>query len=429
MQSMPNRIIVGAQWGDEGKAKVVDYLTEDADFVIRFQGGANAGHTVEVGEQKFVFHLIPSGLMHPGKICVIGNGVVLDPAQFLKEVDEVREQGIAVDGRLWVSEAAQVVLPTHKFLDQFQEMAAGKDAIGTTGRGIGPAYYDKVNRTGVRVGDLLDDEALRERLTRSLITHNELITRVHGGQEVSVDAVFAEYRAFGERLRPYVTDCVALLSDALKHGKNLLFEGAQGTILDVDHGTYPFVTSSNTVAGAACVGSGVGPTAIQQVVGVVKAYTTRVGNGPFPTEISGALGAKLREIGHEFGATTGRERRCGWFDAVVARRAAMLNGLTHLAVTKLDVLDSFEEIKLCVGYQLDGRWVEHFPASLASLERVQPVYETLTGWMEDTRGVRRAEDLPPQARNYLHRLSELVTVPLGLLSLGPKRHQTIRMGL
>lgn len=426
---MPNRIVVGAQWGDEGKAKVVDYLTEDADLVIRFQGGANAGHTVEVGDQKFVFHLLPSGLIHPDKVCVIGNGVVLDPAQLLREIEDVRGKGIEARGRLWVSEAAQVVLPTHKLLDQLKEKGAGKDAIGTTGRGIGPAYYDKVSRCGVRVGDLLEDAELREKLGRTLAVHNEIISRLYGGEAASVDAVFAEYRALGESLRPYVADCVALLDQALKQGKNLLFEGAQGTILDVDHGTYPFVTSSNTVAGAACVGSGVGPTAVQQVIGVVKAYTTRVGNGPFPTEIQGVLGGELRRIGNEFGATTGRERRCGWFDAVVARRAAMVNGLTHLAVTKPDVLDSFREIQICVAYKLDGQRVDHFPASISRLERVEPIYETLPGWQADTTTALRLDDLPRNAINYLRRLSELVNVPVGLLSLGPKRHQTIRMGL
>ena len=426
---MPNLVIVGAQWGDEGKAKVVDYLTEDADYVIRFQGGANAGHTVEVGDQKFVFHLLPSGLMHAGKACVIGNGVVLDPAQLLHEIEEVRAKGIEAKGRLWLSEAAQVVLPTHKILDQLKEKAAGKDAIGTTGRGIGPAYYDKVNRTGVRVGDLLEDDGLKERLAKAIAAHNEIITRLFGGEPVSADPIFTEYRALGEKLRPYIMDCIPLLSQALKHGKNLLFEGAQGTILDVDHGTYPFVTSSNTVAGAACTGSGVGPTAIQQVIGVVKAYTTRVGNGPFPTEITGELGSELRRIGNEYGATTGRERRCGWFDAVVVRRAAMVNGLTHLAVTKLDVLDTFEELKLCVAYQLEGKRVEHFPASISRLEKVEPIYETMPGWKSDTTKATRFEDLPENARKYLHRLSELVDVPIGLLSLGPKRHETIRMGL
>ncbi len=426
---MPNRVIVGAQWGDEGKAKVVDYLTPEADFVIRFQGGANAGHTVEVGDAKFVFHLLPSGLMHPGTTCVIGNGVVLDPAQFLIEIADVAEKGIRAEGRLWLSEAAHVVLPTHKLLDQLKENAAGKHAIGTTGRGIGPAYYDKVARVGVRVGDLLDSDLLRSRLEKALAAHNEVIVKIYGAAPVDLEPVLAEYRKYGEALRPYVADCVALLGGAIKAGKSLLFEGAQGTILDVDHGTYPFVTSSNTIAGAACAGSGVGPTAIQQSVGVVKAYTTRVGNGPFPTEIPGEIGAELRRIGHEFGATTGRERRCGWFDAVVVRRAAMVNGLTHLAVTKLDVLDTFDEIRVCTAYEIDGARVDHFPASLARLEKVKPVYETLPGWKADTTSISDAKDLPANARRYLDKLSELVDVPVGLLSLGPKRHQTIRMGM
>lgn len=422
-----NRVVVGAQWGDEGKAKVVDYLTEEADYVVRFQGGANAGHTVEVGDQKFVFHLLPSGLMHAGKTCVIGNGVVLDPAQLLIEIDDVLTKGIDATGRLWLSEAAQVVLPTHKLLDQLKEEAAGKHAIGTTGRGIGPAYYDKVARVGVRVGDLLEDDLLRARLEKAIAAHNEVITKIYGGKPVEVEPVHAEYRAYGEKLRPYVADCVALLAGAIKADKGLLFEGAQGTFLDVDHGTYPFVTSSNTVAGAACAGSGVGPTAIQQVIGVVKAYTTRVGNGPFPTEIEGAHGDDLRRLGHEFGATTGRERRCGWFDAVVVRRAAQVNGLTHLAVTKLDVLDTFDSIEICTHYEIDGERVEHFPSSLARLGRVKPVYETLPGWKSDTTAITDAKDLPVNARAYLDRLAELVDVPVGMLSLGPKRHQTIRM--
>ena len=426
---MANRIVVGAQWGDEGKAKVVDYLTEESDVVIRFQGGANAGHTVEVGNQKFVFHLIPSGLMHPDKICIIGNGVVLDPAQFLLEVEEVREKGINVQGRLFISEAAHVVLPTHKLLDQYHEKAAGKGAIGTTGRGIGPAYLDKVNRIGIRVGDLLDPELFQHKLTLILKTHNEKLTRLYDGEAAAFEPIFNEFRALGEKCRPYVRDCVALLHEAIKKNKVLLFEGAQGTILDVDHGTYPFVTSSNTVAGAACNGSGVGPTAIQQVIGVVKAYTTRVGNGPFPTEILGDLGTKLQTIGNEVGATTGRQRRCGWFDALVVRRAAMVNGLTHLAVTKMDVLDTFPEIKICIGYRVNGADVKHFPSSIPILERVEPVFETLPGWMSDTTEIRKHADLPEKAKAYLNRLSELVEVPIGLLSLGPKRHQTIRMGM
>ncbi|HLP41828.1 MAG TPA: adenylosuccinate synthase [Fibrobacteria bacterium] len=426
---MPNRVVVGAQWGDEGKAKIVDFLTEEADVVIRFQGGANAGHTVEVGDQKFVFHLIPAGIMHPGKQCIIGNGVVLDPAQLLHEIDEVKGKGFDIEGRLWIAENAQVVLPYHKVLDQLKEKAAGKAAIGTTGRGIGPAYYDKVNRSGVRVADLLEEDMFRDKLRKLVAGHNEIIQKMYGGEPLSADAIFEEYRTLGRKLAPFVKDTVAAVNQALKQGKRLLFEGAQGTILDVDHGTYPFVTSSNTVAAAACVGSGVGPTAIHQVLGVVKAYTTRVGNGPFPTEIEGDIGKELRRLGNEYGATTGRERRCGWFDAVLVRRAAMVNGLTHLAITKMDVMDSFDTVDICTAYEVDGRRVDQFPAQLARLERVKPVYETLPGWKSSTAGITKWQDLPENARKYLDRLSQVLEVPIGLVSLGPKRHQTIPMGL
>jgi adenylosuccinate synthase len=407
----------------------VDYLTEDADLVIRFQGGANAGHTVEVGDQKFIFHLIPAGIMHPGKQCVIGNGVVLDPAQFLNEIDEVRAKGMDMDGRLWVAENAQVVLPYHKVLDQLKEKAAGKAAIGTTGRGIGPAYYDKVNRSGIRVGDLLEENALKARIHAQVADRNVLIQKLYGAEPLSADAIFEEYRELGRRLSPYVADTVAIINSALKQGKRLIFEGAQGTVLDVDHGTYPFVTSSNTVAAAACIGSGVGPTAIDQVIGVVKAYTTRVGNGPFPTEDLGEIGKKLRLIGHEYGATTGRERRCGWFDAVLVRRAAMINGLTHLAITKMDVMDDFDEIQICTAYEVNGRKMDQFPSQISALEKVKPIYESMPGWKSPTVGVTEWKDLPEKARKYLKRVADLLEVPIGIISLGPKRHQTIQMDL
>jgi adenylosuccinate synthase len=424
---MPNRVVVGAQWGDEGKAKIVDFLTEEADLVIRFQGGANAGHTVEVGDQKFIFHLIPAGIMHPGKQCVIGNGVVLDPAQVLHEIEEVQAKGFDLDGRLWIADNAHVVLPYHKVLDQLKEKAAGKAAIGTTGRGIGPAYYDKVNRSGIRVADLLEEATLKEKLERHVAAHNQTIQKMYGAEPLSASAIFAEYLELGKRIAPYVADTVAIINSALKQGKRLIFEGAQGTVLDVDHGTYPFVTSSNTVAAAACTGSGVGPTAINQVIGVVKAYTTRVGNGPFPTEELGAIGKELRLIGHEYGATTGRERRCGWFDAVLVRRAAMVNGLTHLAITKMDVMDGFDEIQVCTHYELDGRRLDQFPSQISAVEKVKPVYETLPGWKSPTVDVREWKDLPENARKYLTRIADLLEVPIGIISLGPKRHQTIMM--
>ncbi len=422
-----NCVVVGAQWGDEGKAKVVDYLTEDADVVVRFQGGANAGHTVEVGDEKFVFHLIPAGVMHPGKLCIIGNGVVLDPAQFLKEIDEVREKNLTVEGRLFVAENAHVVLPYHKRLDKLMEKAAGKAAIGTTGRGIGPAYCDKVRRCGLRAGELLDESLLRRKLELYAMVNPELVSGLEKEEGISLEAVLKEYSEYGRRLKPYLADTVIMLNEVHKQGKRLLFEGAQGTVLDVDHGTYPFVTSSNTVSAAACIGSGVGPTAIDRVLGVIKAYTTRVGNGPFPTEIQGEAGKKLRDIGHEYGATTGRERRCGWFDAVLVRRASMVNGLTHLAITKLDVLDTFEEIRICHAYEIDGKRVEHFPLHINMLEKVQPVYETWPGWKSSTEGITDWKDLPENARKYLERMAALLEVPIGMVSLGPKRHQTIRV--
>ncbi len=426
---MPNRIVVGAQWGDEGKAKIVDYLMDEGDIVVRFQGGANAGHTVEVGDEKFIFHLIPSGIMHPEKVCLIGNGVVLDPAQLLLEIEEIKAKGFKVENRLFLAENAHVVMPYHKVMDQLKEKAAGKNAIGTTGRGIGPAYSDKVNRSGIRVADLLDATLLRDKVNLYVTSNNAIIEKMYGGEPLSAEAVYAEYLEYGNKLRTYVRDTVVYLNEALKRGEQLLFEGAQGTILDVDHGTYPYVTSSNTVSASACIGSGVGPTAIDQVIGVVKAYTTRVGNGPFPTELNGEEGETLRRIGHEFGATTGRSRRCGWFDAVLVRRAAMVNGLTHLAITKMDVMDGFESIQICTSYMIDGVKVDHFPSQLSRLERVQPVYETMPGWKSSTEGITTWEGLPQNARNYLQRLSDLLELPIGIISLGPKRHQTIKLSL
>ncbi|OGS33766.1 MAG: adenylosuccinate synthase, partial [Elusimicrobia bacterium RIFOXYB2_FULL_49_7] len=333
---MANRIVIGTQWGDEGKAKIVDFLTQDSDMVIRFQGGANAGHTVIVNGSKFIFHLIPAGIMHPGKVCIIGNGVVLDPAQLIQEIDELKAKGIEVKGRLFISRRANLVMPYHKSLDQLRETKLAGGKIGTTGRGIGPAYIDKVARCAIRLGDLLSEKELTERVTVNLEEKNELIVKIYGGTPFDPKTVIQEYLEYGKRLADFAADTSGMLNRAIRENKNLLFEGAQGTILDVDHGTYPFVTSSNTVSAAACTGSGVGPTAIDEVIGVVKAYTTRVGNGPFPTELDEVLGAKVREMGGEYGATTGRPRRCGWFDMVVLKNAIGLNGLSSVAVTKLD---------------------------------------------------------------------------------------------
>jgi adenylosuccinate synthase len=422
---MANTVVIGSQWGDEGKAKIVDFLTLEADVVIRFQGGANAGHTVVVDGESFIFHLIPAGVMHADKICVIGNGVVLDPAQLLAEIAEVKGRGIAIDGRLKIADNAQVVLPFHKMSDQLQEKAAGKHAIGTTGRGIGPCYSDKVNRLGVRIGDLLDREELQRRIEALAAVRNNEFVKLYGAAPLAVEPIVEEYAEYGRRLAPYVCDVTVYLDAAQKEGKRLIFEGAQGTVLDVDHGTYPYVTSSNTVAGSAACGSGVGPTTITRVVGVVKAYTTRVGNGPFPTEQFDEVGEKLSKIGQEFGATTGRKRRCGWFDAPVVRKAAMVNGLTHLAITKVDVLDTFEKIQICTGYRIDGKVYKTIPNRVSLVGRAEPIYEEMPGWNVSTAHCTKWSDLPLPLQNYLNRLSELLEVPVGWISVGPSREQTI----
>jgi len=427
MPEFRNTVVVGSQWGDEGKAKVIDVLAEDADIVIRFQGGANAGHTVVVGEQEFVFHLIPSAIMRPGKICIIGNGVVLDPIQLLKEIEEIESRGFAVRGRLWIAENVQIVMPWHVALDKLKETRAGAQAIGTTGRGIGPAYIDKVARSGIRACDLLDEAALRAAIDRVLPEKNLLIEKIYEAEPLDGAKIAAEYFAYGQRLKEFLANVSLFLDKSRREGKKLLFEGAQGTILDVDHGTYPYVTSSNTVAGSACCGSGVGPTVIQDVIGVVKAYTTRVGNGPFPTELLDEMGDKIRQMGGEFGATTGRARRCGWFDAMVVRKAVRVNGITGLAITKLDVLDELDELRICVGYRIDGVDLEDLPPQISDLSKVEPVYETLPGWRTSTKNARTWEDIPAPARSYLERLSELSGVPIALVSIGPRRDQAIRL--
>jgi adenylosuccinate synthase len=422
---MPNRVVIGSQWGDEGKAKVVDFLTLDADVIVRFQGGANAGHTVKVEDKEFVFHLIPSGIMHDDKLCVIGNGVVLDPVQTLREIADLHSKGINPDGRLIIANNAHVVLPYHSALDKLKELKAGKSAIGTTGRGIGPCYSDKVNRIGVRVGDLLDEKELRPRVEVMAKVHNEEFVSLYNAEPINPELVIAEYLELGRKIAPYVKDVCEFLHGQLKTGKRLIFEGAQGTILDVDQGTYPFVTSSNTVAGYASCGAGVGPTVIDQVVGVVKAYTTRVGNGPFPTELLDDVGDKLRKIGNEYGATTGRNRRCGWFDAPVVRKAAIVNGLTHLAITKMDVLDTFTEIQICTHYVCEGEKMNLIPNQLSKVGRCTPVYETLPGWCCDTTHCTSWDELPKNAKQYLNRLSELVDVKIGMISVGARRDQSI----
>jgi adenylosuccinate synthase len=426
---MPNRVIIGSQWGDEGKAKIVDFLTLSADIIVRFQGGANAGHTVKVEDKEFIFHLIPSGIMHPNKICVIGNGVVFDPKQAIFEIKDLESKGIDVSNRILIAENAHVVLPWHIAGDKLKEAKAGKDAIGTTGRGIGPCYSDKVNRHGVRVGDLLDECELRPRIEAIAGFRNEEFKKMFGADPIDPEPVIKEYLEYGKQLAPYICDTVFYLYESLKAKKQIIFEGAQGTILDVDHGTYPFVTSSNTVAGSASCGSGLGPTTIDQVIGVVKAYTTRVGNGPFPTELADETGEKLRKAGGEYGATTGRPRRCGWFDAPVVRKAAAVNGLTHLAITKMDVLDTFKEIKICTSYKYEGKEILNFPTRLAIVSACEPIYETHPGWECSTAKCRSWNDLPPNAQKYLTRISELIGVKIGMISIGAKRDESIMIDM
>ncbi|QRN94315.1 adenylosuccinate synthase [Archangium violaceum] len=428
---MPNVVVIGAQWGDEGKGKVVDLLTEHAQVVVRFQGGNNAGHTLVVGGQKTVLHLIPSGILHAGKTCVIGNGVVLDPAVLVKEIDALKERGfLKDDSHFLISDNAHVIFPWHKLLDSYREKARGVSAIGTTGRGIGPAYEDKVARRGIRVRDLLNAERLRKRIEERLPgVRDELreLCRAANEQvpELDVQKFHEEFSALGERLRPHVTDVSLYLSSQVQRGARILFEGAQGTLLDVDHGTYPFVTSSNCVAGNAAVGSGLGPTAIDKVMGISKAYTTRVGGGPFPTELTDETGDRLRKVGDEFGATTGRPRRCGWLDGVVLRYAVRVNGLWGLALTKLDVLSGLKTLQICNAYELDGKRITELPGDYEDLARVKPIYETLQGWDDKLAGVRTFDELPENAKRYVRRVEEICGVPVVCISVGADRGETV----
>jgi len=420
--SVRTLVVVGAQWGDEGKGKLVDVLAEQADWVVRYQGGANAGHTVYVGEQKTVLHQVPSGILHPGVRCAIGNGVVLDPAQLFVEIEKLVAQGVDVVGRLYVSDRAHLVMPYHKQVDG---ASSASKAIGTTGRGIGPCYVDKVARRGVRVLDLRNPARLRTLVEAGVGHANEQLVTSGSALRASVDETMAFLSDVAPRLLPLAEDVGLALSNAVKARAALLLEGAQGSLLDVDHGTYPFVTSSNTTVGGAATGAGVPPTALHAALGVVKAYTTRVGNGPMPTELGDALGEEIRRIGNEFGATTGRPRRCGWFDGVVARYAARVNGLTALAVTKLDVLDTLPELKLCTGYLVDGELLREFPGDLDLLERAVPQYDVLPGWRKSTADARRWDDLPGEAKRYLYRLEELSGTPIRYVSVGTRRDQII----
>jgi adenylosuccinate synthase len=422
---MANTILVGGQWGDEGKGRIIDLLTRQADCVVRYQGGSNAGHEVHIGAKTYVMHLIPSGILHPAKVCVIGNGVVVDPIALLKEMDGLRKQGIRITPKnLVVSGIAHIVMPYHRLLDEGREHHSNRHRIGTTKRGIGPAYGDKASRTGFRVLDLLKPAAFREKLARRIKENNALL-RSLGARPLDARAVAAEYLAAGRRLRPFIGDAVALLHEAMRRKKDILFEGAQGTYLDIDFGTYPYVTSSHPTSGGACVGSGVPPHRMDRVVGVMKAYTTRVGEGPFPTEYGAALGAEIQKVGDEFGRTTGRGRRCGWFDAVVARGAVRINGIDDLAITKLDVLDHLPEIKICVAYRLGSRRLDTMPMDADLLQRVKPIYETYRGWQVSTREIRRFRDLPRAAQVYLKAIQRHAGAPISIVSVGPRRDETI----
>jgi adenylosuccinate synthase len=423
---MPATVVIGTQWGDEGKGKLVDLLAADVDVVARFHGGNNAGHTLVVDGEKTVLNLVPAGVLHPGRVCMLGPGLVIDPAVLVAEIDGLRARGyLADDAWLRISERAHLIMPYHRAIDHARERLRGPGGIGTTGRGIGPAYEDKMARTGIRVGDLFDEAGFREALERNLAEKNAYLEALLGEQPLAFPAIHDAYVRYRERLRPYVTDTGVELRRALAAGKRILLEGAQGVMLDVDHGTYPFVTSSNAVAGAAAPGAGLPPRAIDRVVGIAKAYTTRVGAGPFPTELCDALGERLRADGDEYGATTGRPRRCGWFDAVVVRRAVELCGVDVVALTKLDVLTGIDPLRVGVAYDLDGVRLDGPPATDSAWRRLRPVYEELPGWTEPLAGARTLAALPPNARRYVARLAELVGAPITLVSVGPGRDQTI----
>ncbi|MCX8117501.1 MAG: adenylosuccinate synthase [Desulfobacterota bacterium] len=420
---MANVVIVGVQWGDEGKGKIVDLLTRDADIVVRFQGGNNAGHTIVLRGEKFVFHLIPSGILYENKLCVIGSGVVVDPAVLIEEIRELKQRGyFKEDSQLMVSEEAHLILPYHRRIDLARDRLF---KIGTTGRGIGPAYEDKVARYGIRMVDLMDEEVFRKKLKANLLHKNLYLSEVLKEKPFEWSEIFDQFLRFKEEIGRYVKDTTSLLYEEIRKGKHILFEGAQGALLDVDHGTYPYVTASNTVAGNACAGSGIGPTMIDSVLGVAKAYTTRVGEGPFPTELKDEIGERIRERGGEYGATTGRPRRCGWFDAVVVNHAIRINGIQEIAITKLDVLNEFDRIKICVGYRVNGKVIHRVPSQLELMERSEPIYEELEGWKRDLRGARAPSELPLQAQRYLRRIEELTGARITIISVGSERDETI----
>ncbi|HCG76524.1 MAG: adenylosuccinate synthase [bacterium (Candidatus Ratteibacteria) CG_4_9_14_3_um_filter_41_21] len=418
-------VIVGTQWGDEGKGKVIDYLARDCDIVARYQGGANAGHTVIANGKKYIFHLIPSGILYPNKICILGNGLVVDPVALLSEISGLKKRGINLNRRFFVSENAHLTLPYHKLLDQIEDKKRGKGKLGTTGRGIGTTYTDKYARLGIRIVDFLNEKTFREKLRISLKLKNYLLKKYYEEKIYNLEKISGEYQAYRKEIKKYVIDTSFYLNQAIKKGKKILAEGAQGTFLDIDFGTYPYVTASNPIAGGACTGLGIGPTKINKVIGIAKAYTTRVGKGPFPTEFKDEFGEKIRKLGNEFGATTGRPRRCGWLDAVLVKQAGIINGLSNLAITKLDVLNSLKKIRIAVGYHYRGRRLNQFPNSFEFFSQVKPIYEEMPGWQKDLSGIKRYQDLPGKAKDYLKRIEDLTEVKISLISTGPVRQDTI----
>ncbi|MFD1992034.1 adenylosuccinate synthase [Paenibacillus nicotianae] len=420
---MSTVVVVGTQWGDEGKGKITDYLSESADLVARYQGGNNAGHTILINEKKFKLTMIPSGIFYEDKACVIGNGMVINPSALIDEINYVHDNGFTTKN-LTISDRAHVIMPYHMVLDILEEDRKGPNKIGTTRKGIGPCYMDKTARSGIRIADLMDAEEFEIKLRHQVKEKNQVITQVYGGEPVDVEEILKDYLGYAEILRQYVQDTSVVLNDAIDAGKRVLFEGAQGVMLDIDQGTYPFVTSSNPSAGGVCIGSGVGPSKIQQVIGVAKAYTTRVGDGPFPTELLDATGDTIREKGHEYGTVTGRPRRVGWFDSVVVRHARRVSGITGLSLNSLDVLTGLDTVKICTGYKYKGEFITHYPASLKMLAECEAVYEEMPGWSEDITGVKTLEELPETTRNYVNRVSELTGIPIAIFSVGRNREQT-----
>lgn len=425
---MSSFVVLGAQWGDEGKGKITDYLAEKADLVVRFQGGNNAGHTVEVEDKQYKLHLIPSGILYDNKVNIIGNGVVVDPEALLSEINYLEGLGVSITPeKLIISDRAHVIMPYHKVLDALKEKARGANSIGTTGKGIGPCYTDKFERCGIRICDLIDKNVLKEKLQENLTLKNKYITKVYDGEALDFDTIYNQYVEYAEKVKPFVKDVSVVLNKDIKEDKSILFEGAQGMLLDIDYGTYPFVTSSNTTAGGVSSGAGIGPNKVNEVIGITKAYTTRVGKGPFPTELEDETGEWIRTQGHEYGVTTGRARRCGWLDIVIVNTSVRVSGLTSLVITKIDTLAGLEKIKMCVGYEFDGKVIDYFPASLEDLAKCKPIYEEFEGWGEEIKDAKSFDELPENAKKYLNRIEELTGVEISIVSIGPKRSETIEV--